>query len=107
MFAVAKMDPAEMWRTRDAVAALRGRMNERAKRMITGWLAAKGVAVAPPGAAAAAAAARRPAARRRALELEAGAGGAAGRAAAGAAGGRRGLWGAARADGRPGPHGSR
>jgi hypothetical protein len=38
MFAVAKMAPDEMWRARGAVHDLRVRMNERAKKMITGYL---------------------------------------------------------------------
>jgi hypothetical protein len=45
MFSIAKMEPAQMWRTRNAVSELRRRMNERAKKMITGWLEKKGVAV--------------------------------------------------------------
>ncbi|KIZ04003.1 hypothetical protein MNEG_3957 [Monoraphidium neglectum] len=47
MFAVSKMKPDDMWRARSGVAELRRRMNERAKKMITGWLEAKGVAVEP------------------------------------------------------------
>jgi len=45
MFAVAKMKPDEMWRTRSEVHDLRVRMNERAKKMIVEWLEKKGVAV--------------------------------------------------------------
>lgn len=45
MFAVAKMTPDEMWRTRSAVSDLQRHMNERAKKMVSGWLAKKGVAL--------------------------------------------------------------
>jgi hypothetical protein len=45
MFSVAKMHPDEVWRVRSEVQELRNRMNERAKKMIRGWLEKKGVAV--------------------------------------------------------------
>jgi hypothetical protein len=51
MFAVSKMQPDEVWRTRDAVAALRERLNSDARALIKGWLEARGVAtVQGPGA---------------------------------------------------------
>ncbi|GBF89288.1 hypothetical protein Rsub_02165 [Raphidocelis subcapitata] len=51
MFAISKTPADELWRTRDAVVALRERLNSEARAMIKGWLEARGVStVQGPGA---------------------------------------------------------
>lgn len=47
MFQVAKLPPAQLWAKRAGVAAAADRLNDRAQRMIAGWLEKKGVRVVP------------------------------------------------------------
>lgn len=59
MFAIARMVPEEMWRTRMGLDELRNKMNARATALIAGWLKEKGVVLDSKSAAGAMVAGRR------------------------------------------------